>query len=723
MAVTKAEAKSRKKEPELFLNRELSWLEFNGRVLEEAMDATTPLLDRLKFAIIVGTNLDEFFMVRVAALKHAIDEGETEPDSAGLRPRQQLIVVSERAHEMVERLGRTITEEILPPLAERGIRFVAYKDLEEPQRAFLGRYFTAEILPALTPLAIDVSRPFPQLSNLSLNLAILLAPPEGSEEPRLAVVQVPAGLRRLVRPVGGDGNTYVLLEEIIRAELPALFPGQTIIEAAAFRISRDAEMELDEEGGRDYLEAIEDELRKRRLSRVVRLEVEQGMGDTLLSILVQRLEIEVPDVYYVRGPLDVRALFPLVELPTLENLREPSLKPLPALEARDLTNMFGRLAEGEVLLHHPYESFDPVIAFVTQAAADPDVLAIKQTLYRTSGDSPVVQALARAAEAGKQVTVIVELMARFDEQSNIKWARALEESGAHVIYGIRGYKTHAKMCLVVRRGPQGIERYVHMGTGNYNEKTARIYTDFGLMTADRAIGEDASAFFNSLTGFSDPPHMKRLAMAPTTLRERFLRLIQREQRRAEEGQPSEIRAKMNSLVDEEMIRALYDASKAGVRIRLNVRGVCCLRPGVKGVSDTIEVVSVVDRFLEHSRVFHFRNGGEDEVYLSSADWMPRNLDRRIELLFPVFLPENRKKVLDMLDAMFVDNVKGRRLQPDGTYRRRRSTRGEEPFRAQVHLYKQAQRALERARAGAAVTLEPMSLADAAVSAKGTGTGT
>jgi polyphosphate kinase len=723
MAVTRAEAKSRKKEPELFLNRELSWLEFNGRVLEEAMDATTPLLDRLKFAIIVGTNLDEFFMVRVAALKHAIDEGETEPDSAGLRPRQQLIVVSERAHEMVERLGRTITEEILPPLAERGIRFVAHKDLEEPQRVFLGRYFTAEILPALTPLAIDVSRPFPQLSNLSLNLAILLAPPEGSEEPRLAVVQVPAGLRRLVRPVGGDGNTYVLLEEIIRAELPALFPGQTIVEAAAFRISRDAEMELDEEGGRDYLEAIEDELRKRRLSRVVRLEVEQGMGDTLLGILVQRLEIEVPDVYYVRGPLDVRALFPLVELPTLENLREPPLKPLPALEARDLTNMFGRVAEGEVLLHHPYESFDPVIAFVTQAAADPDVLAIKQTLYRTSGDSPVVQALARAAEAGKQVTVIVELMARFDEHSNIKWARALEESGAHVIYGIRGYKTHAKICLVVRRGPQGIERYVHMGTGNYNEKTARIYTDFGLMTADRAIGEDASAFFNALTGFSDPPHMKRLAMAPTTLRERFLRLIQREQRRAEEGQPAEIRAKMNSLVDEEIIRALYDASKVGVRIRLNVRGVCCLRPGVKGVSDTIEVVSVVDRFLEHSRVFHFRNGGEDEVYLSSADWMPRNLDRRIELLFPVALPDSRKKVLEMLDAMFVDNVKGRRLQPDGTYSRRRSTRGEEPFRAQVHLYKQAQRALERARAGAAVTLEPMSLADAAVSAKGTGTGT
>jgi len=719
VAVTKAEAKSRKKEPELFLNRELSWLEFNSRVLEEAMDPTTPLLDRLKFAIIVQSNLDEFFMVRVAALKHAIEEGDANPDAAGLRPRQQLLVVSERAHEMVERLGKTLTEEILPPLTEQGIRFVAYKDLEEPQRAFLGRYFTAEVLPALTPLAIDVSRPFPQLANLSLNLAILLAPPEGEEHPRLAVVQVPAGLRRLVRPLGGDGNTYVLLEEIIRAEMATLFPGQKVLEASAFRIARYAEMELDEEGGRDYLEAIEDELRKRRLSRVVRLEVEQGMGDTLLGILVQRLEIEVADVYYVRGPLDVRALWPLVELPALEQLREPAFKPQASLEPRELTNVFHRISQGEILLHHPYESFDPVIAFVSQAAADPDVLAIKQTLYRTSGDSPVVQSLSRAAEAGKQVTVIVELMARFDEQSNIKWARSLEQSGAHVIYGIRGYKVHAKICLVVRRGPQGIERYVHMGTGNYNEKTARIYTDFGLMTADRAIGEDASAFFNALTGFGDPPRMKKLSMAPTTLRERFVRLIQREQRRAEEGQPAEIRAKMNSLVDEEMIRALYDASKAGVKIRLNVRGICCLRPGVKGVSETIEVLSVVDRFLEHSRVFHFRNGGEDEVYLASADWMSRNLDRRIELLFPV-APENRKKVLDVLDSMFQDNVKGRRLQPDGTYRRRKNPRGDEAFRAQVHLYKQTQRALERARAGAAVTLEPMSLADAGVTAKSTG---
>jgi polyphosphate kinase len=711
MAVTDGKPR-RGKQPELFLNRELSWIEFNNRVLEEAMDTTVPLLDRLKFAIIVSTNLDEFFMVRVAALKQAIEEGDTEPDSAGLRPRQQLLLVGERAHDMSDRLGATVSNEILTALGQYGIRIMPLEQLEEQQRQFLSRYFKAEVLPALTPLAIDVSRPFPKLANLSLNLALLLAPMEGEAQPRLAVVQVPSGLRRLVRPVGGDGTTYVLLEEIIRSELATLFPGQTVLESAAFRIARDAEMELDDEGGRDYLENIQEELRKRRMGKVVRLEVQTGAGDTLLAILVERLEIEVEDIYPIKGPLDIRAFQPLVDLPSLAELREPPLKPLTILEPRELEDIFAKIDEGDILLHHPFESFEPVVAFVSAAASDPDVLAIKQTLYRTSGDSPIVQALARAAENGKQVTVLVELMARFDEQSNIRWARSLEESGAHVIYGIRGYKTHAKICLVVRRGRQGIERYVHLGTGNYNDRTARLYTDFGLMTADRAIGEDASAFFNALTGYSDPPRMKRLAMAPTGMRGRLLKLIEREQRRATEGQPAEIRAKMNSLVDEEIIRALYDASRAGVRIQLNVRGICCLRPGVKGVSETIEVFSVVDRFLEHSRVFHFKNGGEDEVYLSSADWMPRNLDRRIELLFPVSA-DCRKKVMDVLDAMSLDTVKSRRLLPDGTYKRKRPrpARGEDPFRSQIHLYKEAQRAQERARAASGVTFEPVTLAD------------
>jgi polyphosphate kinase len=702
----------RRRQPELFINRELSWLEFNGRVLEEATDPTVPLLERLKFAIITSTSMDEFFMVRVAGLKDAVEEGETAPDLAGLTPRQQLKAISERAHEMVERLDKTFVDEILPALGQRGIQITALAALDPGQRTYLGRYFSAEVLPALTPLAIDVSRPFPKLSSLSLNLAVFLEPAEGDTEPRLAVVQVP-GLQRLVRPVGGEGTTYVLLEELVRSELPALFPGQKVIESAVFRVSRDAALDLDDEGGGDYLEAIEEELRKRRRSQVVRLQVEAGVGEELLKTLARRLQVANLDIYRARSPLDLRAFLPLVELPALEDLREPIWKPLSTVVIGEPQRVFSILDQRDILLHHPYESFEPVVSFVSAAADDPDVLAIKQTLYRTSGESPVVQALARAAEKGKQVTVILELTARFDEQTNIRWARSLEEAGAHVIFGIRGYKTHAKICLVVRREAHGIQRYVHLGTGNYNDRTARIYTDFGLMTSDPAIGEDASAFFNALSGYSDPPRMKKLVMAPTMLRDRFLKLIERERRRAESGQAAEIRAKMNSLVDEDMIRALYDASRAGVRIRLNVRGICCLRPGVKGVSETIEVVSIVDRFLEHSRVYHFRNGGDEEVYLSSADWMPRNLDRRIELLFPVG-PALRPKVLEVLDAMFADNVKSRRLNADGTYRRRKNLRGEEPVRAQLLLYRKTQEAADRAR-DTSVTFEPITAPEPKVS--------
>jgi polyphosphate kinase len=441
---------------------------------------------------------------------------------------------------------------------------------------------------------------------------------------------------------------------------------------------------------------------------VVRLEVDDRISEQLLGLLSQRVGASPEDVYRVKGPLDVRALSALIELPTLEHLRDVPLKPMPTLSDAELQDIFDVLEQKDVLLHHPYESFDPVIALVARAAEDPDTLAIKQTLYRTSGDSPVVQALARAADAGKQVTVLVELMARFDEQSNIRWARSLEESGAHVIYGIKGLKTHSKICLVVRRTRSGVRRYVHLGTGNYNEKTARVYTDFGLMTSDRDVGEDASAFFNAITGYSDPPRMKKLAMAPTALRERFLALIERERRRAEAGQAAEIRAKMNSLVDEEIIRALYAASSAGVKIELNVRGICCLRPGVKGSSENIYVVSIVDRFLEHARVYSFRNGGDQELYLASADWMPRNLDKRIELLFPVESAECRAKLLQALDAMFQDNVKARVLQPDGSYKRRRPAKGEDPFRAQLELYRQAKAVSDRARAAVGVTLEPLS---------------
>jgi polyphosphate kinase len=704
----KPQQRARRKDPELFLNRELSWLAFNERVLEEAEDAQNPLLERLKFATIVASNLDEFVMVRVAAAKNALEEGDLGPDLAGLTTPQQLQRISERDHEMVERLYRALREAILPALRERGIRLLPVDDtLDAATRAALARYFRDDVLPALTPLAIDVARPFPMLATLSLNLAVLLAPLEAEGAARLAVVQVPGRLPRLVRLPGLEGTNYSLIEDVLRAEIAALFPGQAILETAAFRASRDAELDLDDEGGRDYVEALEEELRKRRKSRVVRLEVESRVGDALLALLKERLEVGDEDVFRVDGPLDVRALYPLVEMAALEDLRDAPQKPVTVLEDQDRERIFARLDEGDVLLHHPYESFDPVVAFVSHAAQDPDVLAIKQTLYRTSGDSPVVRALARAAENGKQVTVLVELLARFDEQSNIRWARSLEEAGAHVIYGIRGYKTHAKIALVVRRGQKGIRRYVHLGTGNYNDKTAKLYTDFGLMTADAEIGKDASAFFNALTGYSDPPKMKKLAMAPTQLRARILALIERERRRAEAGQAGAIQAKMNSLVDEEIIRALYDASRAGVKIRLNVRGVCCLRPGVKGVSETIEVVSIVDRYLEHARVFHFRNGGDEEVYLSSADWMPRNLDKRIELLFPVESQEARAKVLAAFEAMFLDNLKARRLQADGSYKRRRPAKGEDPFRAQIHLYQEAQRAVERARAAVAVSLEPV----------------
>jgi polyphosphate kinase len=496
--------KPKKREPELFLNRELSWLEFNGRVLEEACDPTNPLLERLKFACIVAGNLDEFFMVRVAALKEALAEGDTAPDVAGMTPAQQLQKISERAHAMVDELYATLTGEILPPLGERGLRPVRPGDLEPSARATLARYFRDEVLPALTPLAIDASRPFPMLAGLSLNLAVLLGPPEGEDDPRLAVVQVPGRLPRLVRPPGVEGLVHVLLEDVIWSELASLFPGQEIRDVATFRIARDSELDFDDEGGRDFLQVLEEELKNRRRSGVVRLEVEDGVSAPLLDLLVSRLGVTPDDVYRIRGPVDIRPLMQLVDLPALEDLRDTALKPQPSVEAAG-PELFDLLDERDVVLHHPYESFDPVASLVSSAADDPDVLAIKQTLYRTSGDSPVVRSLARAAENGKQVTVLVELLARFDESSNIRWARRLEESGCHVIYGIRGYKTHSKILLVVRRGRRGIRRYVHLGTGNYNEKTARLYTDFGLMTSDREIGEDASAFFNALTGYSDPP--------------------------------------------------------------------------------------------------------------------------------------------------------------------------------------------------------------------------
>jgi polyphosphate kinase len=702
----KVSERGRRRKSDLYLNRELSWLAFNERVLEEALDESAPLLERLKFAIITATNLDEFFMVRVAGLKHRIAEGDLQSDAAGLTPSQQLAAVSQRAHALVGRLDLALGE-ILPALDAQGLRIARTDELDASQKTALKRRFEREILPTLTPLAIDTARPFPMLSGLSLNLAVLLDPSAAGGEPRLAVVQVPGRLPRLVRLAAEEGLVFVLLEDVIQEHLSALFPGQNVRASIVFRVAHDAELDLDDEGGRDYVAAIEEELRKRRRSQVVRLEMHAAIIPELLQTLTAQLGIGEADVYGIRSPLDPRALHSLVDLPLLEGLREPPLQPLPALSEREQADLFARLDDGDVLLAHPYDSFDPIVAFVAQAARDPDVLAIKMTLYRTSGESPIVRALGEAAELGKQVTVLVELLARFDEKSNIRWARQLEEAGAHVIYGIHGFKTHAKACLVVRRRRDGIRRYVHLGTGNYNDRTARLYADCGLLTADTEIGEDASAFFNALTGYSDPPRMRKLVMAPTGLRDRLLRLIDRERRRAEAGQAALIRAKMNSLGDRQIIKALYDASSAGVRVRLNVRGICCLRPGTKGASERIEVVSIIDRFLEHARIFHFMNGGEDEVYLSSADWMPRNLDHRIELLFPIESPDCRRKVLGLLDAAFADNVKARVLQSDGAYRRRRPARGEEPFQAQLSLYREYRNAIERRRASAPQGFEPV----------------
>ena len=692
-------------DPSLYFNRELSWLAFNERVLEEAADDSVPLFERLKFASIVASNLDEFFMVRVAGLMRDVENERQEPDLAGLTPQQQLNQVREKARGQMNVLRTLVGERLLPQLATHDVRWLSWNGLPAGEQARLSAYFRDAVLPVLTPFAIDVSRPFPLLASLSLNLALLLEPTDTDGEPRLAVVQVPPGLPRLVRLSESSGTSFVALDDIIREHLTHLFPGQAVREIACFRLSRDAELELDDEGGRTHLELVEREIRRRRRSDAVRLEIEDTASAQLTTMLEQQLDLDPQDVYRLAAPLDVRVLMTLAELPGYEALRDPPLRPVDVLEGES-RDLFSVLDERDLLLHHPYEDFDPVVQLIAQAADDPDVLAIKQTLYRASGGSPLIAGLQRAAERGKQVTVIVELTARFDEERNIRWARALENAGAHVIYGVRGYKTHAKLCLIVRRSAAGIRRYLHLGTGNYNERTARVYTDFGLMTTNRALCTDASAVFNAITGYSDPPRLSKLVLAPTGLRRRFLTLIERERRRAEAGEPAEIVAKMNSLTDGAIIQALYGASRAGVKVRLNVRGICVLRPGVTGISENIEVISIVDRFLEHARIYYFHNGGDDEVYLASADWMNRNLDKRIEIMFPVEADDQKREVLGALRAMFRDNVKARRLGADGVYKRVRRAKGDSPCRVQQFLQEEAHRTADVERDRSGTTFQP-----------------
>ncbi len=677
--------KPRAESAELFINRELGWCEFNHRVLEEAMDANNPLLERFKFASIVSSNLDEFFMVRVSALKHLNASVEVGIDPSGYAPAETLDAVSDRVHQMLKNLYHTIGSELLPAAREHGITIETFTSLTPEQQELLRERFENEIFPVLTPMAVDPVHPFPILSNLSLNLAVALKPETDEERQRLAIVPIPSLLPRFLQ-IPNEKTRFILLEEVIRNFLDRLFMGQQIEEHAIFRITRDAAFEFDDEGSADLLESLETELRKRRTNPVVRFEAEKGISQPLLKTFQDLLNIGKEDVYLNPLFLDPRFLINLADVPGFDSLHYRPFHPQIPVEFEGQERLWQMLRERDVVLHHPYESFEPVVQLVSQAANDPDVLAIKQTLYRTSGDSPIVGALAQAAQSGKQVTVLVELMARFDEERNITWAKQLEKAGVHVIYGLMGLKTHSKILLVVRREKDGIRRYVHLGTGNYNDRTARLYTDFGLMTSDESIGADASGFFNAITGYSDPPAFRKLAMAPTGLRERFLHLIHRETERARSGQYSLIMAKMNSLVDTQIIETLYLASQAGVQIKLVIRGICCLRPGVKNVSDRISVISIIDQFLEHSRLFYFSNGGDEEYYASSADWMPRNLDRRVELLFPITSEDGREKIRKTFEFLFADNVKARVLQSDGSYQFKKRRKNEELVRAQDASY-------------------------------------
>jgi polyphosphate kinase len=675
--------------PQLYINRELSWLAFNERVLEEARDPTLPLFERLKFLGIVTTNLDEFFMVRIAGLKRQILAGVTETPADGMLPAEQDAACSVRAHALLGEQDRIWNETLLPELKAAGVHVVGRDAMTPEQREFGRQFFVDKVFPALTPLAVDPGHPFPHLRNKSLNLAVLLA--RGTRrrktqvsETSFAVVQVPGIFPRLVSlPVNG-GLACLLLEDLIADNVAELFPGFRVLQTNCFRVTRNWDLLIDEEESEDLLFTVEEELRRRDRGAAVRLEIDAAASSEMAELLRSALHLGAGDVYRLGAPLQINDLVTLSKVDARPELRLDPHLPVTPRAIREAESMFDVIHRGDVLLHHPYESFEPVMRFLEDAADDPQVLAIKQTLYRTSADRPIVRALCRAAENRKQVAVLVEIKARFDEENNIAWARRLEESGVHVVYGLLGLKTHCKVAMVVRNEGTGIRRYVHLGTGNYNLDTARQYTDLSLFTARPEIADDASALFNLLTGYSSAPKWKRLTLAPFDLQNTLVSLIGREAERVRQGGSGRILAKMNSLVDPTVIRALYEASRAGVEIALNVRGICCLRPGVPGVSENIRVVSIVDRFLEHSRIFVFGPAGGEEVYLSSADWMPRNFLRRVEVMFPIEDPALKRRILDdVLGLAFRDTVKARVLLADGSYIR--VPAGDPPLRSQVAL--------------------------------------
>ncbi len=688
-----------------FFNRELSWLQFNRRVLEEAQSDENPLLERVRFLAITGSNLDEFFMVRVGGLQILVEQGNEQPDPAGLTPREQLTAIRHEVAQFVRQQYACYNDVLEPRLCEEGIRRVRATEWTTEQTATAERLFFDELFSVLTPQAVLGATDWPLLTSGTMNLCVRLAG-EGEEE-RYAIIPFGRAVRRFVTlPAACGEYHWMLVEDLTAAFIEHFFPGETILETVPFRITRNADLSVQEDEAADLLAEMQQVLDERKESTCVRLEVHADVSEAMLRFLRQALDADEERVYRIPGPLNLADFFELSRVRADKRLFFPPWRPRPSPDIDPQRSMFENIAEHDVLLYHPYESFDPVVRLLQEAAQDPDVLAIKQTLYRTARDSAIVAALIEAAENGKHVTAIVELKARFDEARNIHRAKELERAGVQVFYGVKRLKTHAKVCIVVRREAHGIQRYVHFGTGNYNEQTARLYTDVSLLTADHELGSDAVAAFNAITGYSQPQRFRRLEMAPLGLRARLLELIDGERQRALSGQPARIRAKMNSLVDPEIIEALYAASSAGVAIQLNVRGICCLRPQVPGLSENITVISIVGRFLEHARIFHFHRGGDDSFFISSADWMPRNLDRRVELLVPVDDTRCRQRLNEILDVTFRDNVRARVLQPDGSYVRRRPERGEPPLDSQWWFCDLAQRREHEARSQRQVAFEP-----------------
>lgn len=653
---------------ENYVNRELSWLEFDYRILEEARDKSLPLFERLKFLSITASNLDEFFMVRVASLKDMVHAKYNKPDLAGLKPEEQLQKIGEKTHDLVALQYSTYNRSLLPALRQKGLRIVSrHEELTKEEGKFVDQYFQDNVYPVLTPMAVDSSRPFPLIYNKSLNIAALVKEKDKEEQIDFAMVQVPSVLPRIVDIPSKKERVVILLEEIIERNMPSLFVRHEILAAHPFRIMRNADLTIDEDEAEDLLKEIEKQLKKRRWGEAIRLEIEENADKRLLKRLKKELDIHTGDIFSINGPLDLTFLMKMYGMEGFDHLKAPRYIPQPNPAFINDDDIFTNIRKGDILLHHPYESFDPVVNFVKTAARDPQVLAIKQTLYRVSGNSPIVAALAEAADRGKQVFVLVELKARFDEENNINWAKTLEKAGCHVIYGLLGLKTHSKITLVVRREEDGIRRYVHLGTGNYNDSTAKLYTDCGILTCHPQIGEDATAVFNMMSGYSEPLHWNQLVVAPIWLRKRFLRMIKRETDHAKAGRKAKIIAKVNSLCDRDIIAALYEASCAGVKIDLIVRGICCLKAGIPNLSENIKVRSIVGNFLEHIRIFYFENDESPEVYMGSADWMPRNLDRRVEIMFPILDENLKEKAIHILKVQLEDNMKAHILQPDGSY--------------------------------------------------------